>query len=141
MNNFVTLEQLEQELYDNDIKLVQEHLENFDAVTLKIDKTIIILDNSRYKTEREKFIILSHEKVHAENPSTLYTFDTSLNKRRYRETKVNRTLFKQLLPMAKLAALLEQEYTLNDIADMEDLPQDFVHEAFNYYNNILGWRC
>ena len=135
------LELLEQELYEKDIKLIQDNLENFDAVTLKIDNTIIVLDKSRYKTEQEKYIILSHEKIHAENPNTLYSLDASLNKRRYRETKVNRTLFKQLLPMAKLAALLEQEYTLNDIADMEDLPLDFVHEAFNYYNNILGWRC
>ena len=53
------LEVLEQELYENNIKLIQDNLENFDAVTLKIDNTIIVLDNSRYKTEQEKYIILS----------------------------------------------------------------------------------
>ena len=135
------LEVLEQELYENNIKLIQDNLENFDAVTLKIDNAIIVLDKSRYKTEQEKYIILSHEKIHAENPNTLYNFETSLNKRRYRETRVNRHLFKELLPMAKLSALLEQEYTLNDIANMEDLPVDFVFEAYNYYNDILNWRC
>jgi hypothetical protein len=135
------LEVLEQELYENNIKIIQDNLETFDAVTLKIDNTVIILDKSRYKTEQEKFIILSHEKTHAENPSTLYTFDTSLNKRKYRETKVNRQLYKELLPMSKFKSLLEQEYTINDIANMEDLPSDFVYEAFNYYNDILNWRC
>lgn len=134
------LELLEQELYDKKIRLIEDNLETFDAVTLKIDNTVIILDKSRYKTESEKYIILSHEKVHAENPSTLYTFETSLNKRKYRETKANRLLYKELLSMNEFKALLEQEYTLNDIANMLDLPNEFVLEAFEYYNDILNWR-
>lgn len=134
------LEKIEQELYESDIKVIYQELDSFDALTLKIDNTLILLDNSRFKTEQEKYIILSHEKVHAENPITLYNFETSLNKRKYRETKVNRQLYKELLPMNEFKALLEQEYNLNDIADMLDLPNDFVQEAYNYYNDILNWR-
>lgn len=127
------LEKLEQELAD-DLVQVFERPMSFDAITLKIDNPIIIMDNSRYHTQTEQFVALYHEKKHIDYPKTLYDVDTSLPQRKNKETRTDRRVIKELLPIELLHHYYDElEYTIEMIAEELDLPEGFIRQALQYY--------
>lgn len=129
------LEQLEQSLNDKNIEVAEQPM-TFDAISIKQNQSLIVLDNSRIHTQAELYVNLKHEEAHLDFPRTLYDFDTSLSQRKNKETRTNRRVIKDLLPREVLAYYFDKlEYTPEMIAEELNLPLSFIMEAIDYYRS------
>ena len=113
------------------------------AISLNINSPqikAIILNNNLISSTAEKNIILSHEKLHFDFPSTFYSFgdcDKSILKK---EKKVDIKLIKKLLPINTLADMIFNKHlTPWEIAEELELTDEFVTKAISYYQDLESW--
>lgn len=138
--NVSPLEQLEQELFEQGIALIKDSSNRFHALSIRIgDQKIISVNLPSELLDRQKRTVILHEYYHHQHESSLYTFDTSLQARRYRETRIHRTMIKEVLPAALLRSYLEAGKQDYEIAEDLCIAESFVKEAKSFYNNI-GWE-
>jgi hypothetical protein len=134
------LELLEQELFEHDISLFVDKSNRFHALSLRVCGHKIISINLPYNIlDRQKRTVILHEYYHLKHESSLYDFNTSLQARRYRETRIHRTMIKEVLPPTLLRAYLEAGKQDFEIAEDLCIAETFVKEAISFYNNI-GWN-
>lgn len=141
-----SLELVEDELYQSNIQIhdtINGGVPGHKAISFQFDCGLkaIVLNNHLIETDAEKKVILCHEKMHFDFPSTFYTFDDSERTIRMRERRVEVKLYKKLLPMNTLFRLVySNRLNLWEIAELLDLPNPFVEGAWNYYSSLESWN-
>lgn len=141
-----SLEMVEDELYQNDIQIhdtIDGGVPGHKAISFQFDCGLkaVVLNNHLIESDAEKKLILFHEKIHFDFPSTFYTFDDTERTIRTRERRVEVKLYKKLLPMNKLFRFVYTDHLSSwEIAEQLELPDRFVGEALNYYSNLESWN-
>jgi len=126
------LEKTQEEIFNSEILIVNASLDNFKAVSLKKNNAVIIYDKKQMEDSKEENTILNHELFHCKYDK-FYNFDTSLQARKYRETRVHRKMIESILPLEKIMSFIISEIPSWEIAEELCMTEQFVLDAFNYY--------
>ena len=110
-----------------------------DAVTIRLrDGTWgIFLDEGRIHTTAEEKVAVSHELAHIVTDAT-YCMDAPQDLKRIAETIATRKQIETVLPWNVISPLLRQGMATYEIAEQENVTEQFVNLALDYYLSKRG---
>ena len=126
------LEELEQYLFDNNIKYYEKDLvdASFESVIIKAFENIGIFVNKELPT-LDKVHFIKHELAHY-NTSSFYNFESTSKRINKQETRAINYMCKNFLPLDKIKELFCKEYEPYEIADILNISQLSVEDAIRY---------
>ena len=127
-------EKIEQQLYDNNIQVLRENLNKFDALTIKTGQATGIFLNSNFDYNKDtQAYLLGHEMAHVLT-SSFYTFSNYTKRHRNAERKaMSKQVFDAGLNPDKIKKDLQDGMQVWEIAYKYDLPEQLIYDAIDIF--------
>ena len=119
---------------DENIELIDYHMKNSDAVTVKcMDTYGIFIDSNRFENSSDEFIALAHEYGHCKSGAT-HHLSSPLEMIEQHEYRADRAAVHEFLPFAKIQDAFNCGCVeLWQLAEHLDMPEKFVEIAVRIY--------
>ena len=88
----------------------------------------------KLESEKEALAVLTHEKWHYKL-GAFYRADAPYAQKQQVEARVDRRALDELVPKARLTQLLRQGLRVYEIAEVLEVPETVVWEAWRYYKD------
>jgi hypothetical protein len=128
------LEELEQELCDEGIKVIEMPIPGIKAFVVRTAKSqVIAIDTDKIASTAEKRCIYLHELGHLRIPESMSDIDASIYANQRKEKMADREVIRDSIPYDKLKTLLQADKRPFEIAEILDVTESYVVKAINYY--------